>query len=372
MPTWLWTVRHTAEPTLAAELVRLGLPQSALRVPFPGAVLASHPQLPDAAALRQTPALLRSWQPAWALQVLPDVHEVEAGSIASAGRQLLASLQAEAAAGGPWTDAVPRWDAHVLVPGQLKGQPKPQGQRRAQLIEEALWNEVRSHHAPWRKARVRAGASSQPPQLLAQWLLASPESGWLSTACVDLQFAGVSWPARTPAGLAPVADDDDAPASAFRKLVEALWLLGIAPQAGQVAVDLGASPGSWTHVLRRHGVEVFAVDRAPLAPHLQRDPLVHATQGDAFAWLPPAPVDWLVSDIIAFPERVAELLTAWCGGRHMRHFVVQCKFRGEPNWQALHAAIQTARAHGYDCAARHVFNDKNEATLVGTQMQTGA
>lgn len=363
MATWLWTVRHTAEPTLQTELVRLGLPQSAMRVPFPGAVLVSHPLLPDADALRAEPALLRRWQPVWALQVLPNVQEIAVVSIAGAARELLATLQRGAADRG---GEVPSWDAHVLVPGQLKGQPKPQGQRRAQLIDEALWAEVRARHPAWRKAKVRVSADSHPPQLLAQLLLTSADAGWLSVCDVDQQFAGVSWPARTPAGLAPVDDDDDAPASAFRKLVEALWLLGIAPQPGQVAVDLGASPGSWTHVLRQRGVEVFAIDRAPLAPHLQRDALVHATQGDAFAWLPPERVDWLVSDIIAFPERVAELLQAWCSGRHMRHFVVQCKFRGEPNWPALQAAVQMAQQHGYVCTARHVFNDKNEATLVGT------
>lgn len=369
MATWLWTVRHTAEPTLQTELLRLGLPSASMRVPFPGAVLATHPRLPDAAALQAAPELLRQWQPVWALQVLPCVQEVPVASIAGAARELLAALQRLAAALG---EAVPTWDAHLLVPGQLKGQPKPQGQRRAQLIEEALWAEVRARHPAWRKARVRPGAASAVPQLLAQWLLTSPDAGFLSTCMVDTQFAGVSWPARTPAGLATVDDDDDAPASAFRKLVEALWLLGIAPQPGQVAVDLGASPGSWTHVLRRRGVEVFAIDRAPLAPHLQRDPLVHATQGDAFAWLPPTPVDWLVSDIIAFPERVAGLLQAWCSGRHMRHFVVQCKFRGEPNWPALQAAVDMAQQHGYRCTARHVFNDKNEATLVGTLPAEGA
>ena len=43
----------------------------------------------------------------------------------------------------------------------------------------------------------------------------------------------------------------------------------------------------------------------------------------------------MVSDIIAFPERVPELLQAWCGPKLCRRFVVQMKFKGEPDWAAM-------------------------------------
>jgi 23S rRNA (cytidine2498-2'-O)-methyltransferase len=48
-------------------------------------------------------------------------------------------------------------------------------------------------------------------------------------------------------------------------------------------VDLGASPGGWTHVLREHGLRVWAVDPGDLDARLAADPLVHhvrATAGD--------------------------------------------------------------------------------------------
>jgi 23S rRNA (cytidine2498-2'-O)-methyltransferase len=346
---------------LQQELQALGLPLDSQHVLAPGLVAARHASLPSAAAVAQDPQCLKDWQPVWALQVLPNITQVSAPSIAEWARLLVATLLAAHGNGAE----VPTWDLHVLVVGQLRGQPKPVLYHRAELIAVAVSDLVRKSQPQWRRQRQRHGQTSTPPKLLVQLLLQEPDRGLMSVSPVVTDFAGVSWPARIPAGLAPVADDDTAPASAFRKLEEAIWLLGISPKPGQTAVDLGASPGSWTHVLRRYGAEVYAIDRAPLAPHLQRDPLVHAEQGDAFRWLPQQPVDWLVSDIIAFPERVAELLQMWCSGGHMQQFVVQCKFRGEPNWPALEAALTTARRHGYDCVARHVFNDKNEATLVG-------
>jgi 23S rRNA C2498 (ribose-2'-O)-methylase RlmM len=87
---------------------------------------------------------------------------------------------------------------------------------------------------------------------------------------------------------------------------------------------------------------------------------------DARPGRPGAPVDWLVSDVIAFPERVAPLLQAWCGGRWARvGLVVTMKFKGtEPNLAALAAALDAAEALGYVARAKHFFSNKNEVTIM--------
>ena len=180
----------------------------------------------------------------------------------------------------------------------------------------------------------------------------------MSTCCA-------TWPATLPAGLADVPDDDIAPASSYRKLVEAFACLDRAPQPGDACVDLGACPGGWTRVLLQHGADVTAVDRAPLAPHLMADPRVTFLPADAFAFRPPQPVAWLVSDVIAFPERVGELLAGWLPSQLCERFVVQIKFKGEPDWLAVEAAKWVATDAGYRVVARHFFNDKNELTLMG-------
>ena len=71
MATWLWTCRHTFEPTLCEELARSGVTARPL---LPGLVRADGlgPATPDE---------LRRLDAVYALQVLPDVQEVRGDSV---------------------------------------------------------------------------------------------------------------------------------------------------------------------------------------------------------------------------------------------------------------------------------------------------
>lgn len=55
------------------------------------------------------------------------------------------------------------------------------------------------------------------------------------------------------------------------KLLEALETFGVTLRDGDHAVDLGAAPGGWTRILRRHGLYVMAVDPALLDKRLAKD-----------------------------------------------------------------------------------------------------
>lgn len=331
--TTLFTCRHTFEQTLLAELN------------LPGKVLAP--------GLVQLP-LETLENPAYALQILPDAQEIHAESIKALAQPLVQKIQ-------EMLDAQPgMWDLHALVLGQLKGNPRPMLRRRADLILAAVLGLLP------RWALKRRQAQGRQLAILAQFVLMDETHAWQSVALVQPLLLGATWPATLPAGLADVADDDVAPASSYRKLVEAFACLDRAPLHTDTCVDLGACPGGWTHVLLRTCGQVMAIDRAPLAPHLLADKRVNFVRGDAFAWLPDQPVAWLVSDIIAFPERVAELLETWLQPHLCQHFVVQMKFKGEPDWPALERAKMTAEAHQYKLLVRHFFNDKNELTLMGT------
>ena len=232
-----------------------------------------------------------------------------------------------------------------------------EGAQRAALLQAALHKRI---------ARRHAGQLVLPgPGRILQVLLRGPDAGWVSASPILVHRGALAWPSPFPAGLSNPDDDLAAPNSAFRKLREALALLGEPARPGAFVVDLGASPGGWTHVLRQLGCQVTAVDRAPLAPGLMADPRVAFAVGDAFAWQPAHAVDGLVCDVIAAPERSCALLEKWCSQRWMRWFVVHLKFKGEPAWVTLTAAIAAAHAHGYACRAKHFFNDKNEVTVLG-------
>jgi 23S rRNA (cytidine2498-2'-O)-methyltransferase len=57
--------------------------------------------------------------------------------------------------------------------------------------------------------------------------------------------------------------------------------------------------------------------------------------GDAFRFQPPRPVDWLLCDVIAAPERTAALLLDWLRRGWCRHFVVTVKLKDTPGADVL-------------------------------------
>jgi 23S rRNA (cytidine2498-2'-O)-methyltransferase len=104
---------------------------------------------------------------------------------------------------------------------------------------------------------------------------------------------------------------------------------------GEVCVDLGASPGSWTYLAVKRGAQVIAVDRSNLREDLMRNGQVKFQTGDAFGFKPGQPVDWLLCDVVAPQERTAELLLEWLRRRWCRRFVVTLKLKDSSRTDVL-------------------------------------
>lgn len=170
---------------------------------------------------------------------------------------------------------------------------------------------------------------------------------------------------RFPGGRVDGGEDKTAPSRAHRKLREALLRMGTAIGPGASCVDLGASPGGWTHVAVEAGATVVAVDRAPLAEPLMQIPLVRFERGDAFQFTPTAAVDWLLSDIVAFPQRIHDLLDRWLGARLCRRFVVTIKFRGADDYGKLQDIKRLLERRATDFEIRRLDSNKNETTAFG-------
>jgi 23S rRNA (cytidine2498-2'-O)-methyltransferase len=169
-----------------------------------------------------------------------------------------------------------------------------------------------------------------------------------------------------PKGEIPIAVDKAAPSRAFAKLVEAEQRLGRRILPGETCVDLGAAPGSWTYVALNRGAQVIAVDRAPLRDDLMRNPSLRFHRADAFKFVPDAPVDWLICDVIAEPVRSMELVLDWVRHKRTRHFVVTIKFKG----QADYALLEQLK-HGLPPLCDEFFlsrlcANKNEACVFGS------
>jgi 23S rRNA (cytidine2498-2'-O)-methyltransferase len=155
-----------------------------------------------------------------------------------------------------------------------------------------------------------------------------------------------------------VEDRAGPPSRAYLKLWEACTRLGAWPAPGERCIDLGASPGGWTWAIARLGATVLAVDKAPLDPRVAAMPGVSERSESAFG-LAPEPVDWLFSDVIAYPARLLALVRRWMAAGSARRIVCTVKFQGETDFEAADgfAAIPGGRL-------MHLHHNRHELTFV--------
>ena len=292
------------EPVLAEELARAG-----------ATIESWHGRL----ALSPDPPVAS----AWALDVWTAPREIEVPSV-KAGADALRAIQRN-------------WSAYAAG-----------HHRRMALIAERL---------PPVKARPLVFPEPAPASHLGAWtliaqdrMLASPDktSPFVNGEC---HF---------------VEDHIGPPSRAYLKLWEALTRLGAWPGPGDTCLDLGASPGGWTFVLASLGASVTAIDKAPLEARVAAMPGVTWREGSAFALAPEA-VDWLVCDVIAYPDRLLALVQRWVASGLARNIVCTVKFQGATDHAAAaaFAAIPGGRLV-------HLFHNKHELTFWWQRPQPAA
>jgi|SRR5699024_5522279 len=156
-------------------------------------------------------------------------------------------------------------------------------------------------------------------------------------------------------------DRQGPPNRAYLKLWEALTLARDVPAPGQLCLDLGAAPGGWSWVLARLGADVLAVDRTALAPELMADKHVALRRGDAFgirlADLD-RPPDWLLSDVIAYPERLLELAQYWCAACPHAGVIITVKCQGTVDAALMDRFLDIERGR-----LLHLAANKHELTF---------
>ncbi len=191
---------------------------------------------------------------------------------------------------------------------------------------------------------------SPPPPPCGSWTLVEPGAILASPRCSS----------PFPNGEPRFAEDHEGPPSrAYLKLWEALTLAGRRPGPGARCVDLGSSPGGWTWALERLGARVLSVDKAPLDPRIASLSRVRLLQKSAFS-LDPASVgkvDWVVSDIVAYPARIVDLALRWLAAHPSASFVVTIKFQGRTD---MTDAARLAQVPGSQLL--HLHHNKHELT----------
>ncbi len=291
---------------------------------------------------------------AFARQTLPDCRPVQAASVNAWADAILDALLATL------PDAQP-WRLH-LWPAYGEGRA---GANRCALIRAALTERLKKRRRSLLRSLEDSTAPFTPATSLVQAVLTAPDAGLVSVGAAPLPLEQRALICPFPAGDIPPAVDKQAPSRAFAKVVEAELRLGERLQAGQSCVDLGASPGSWSYVALHRGARVTAVDRSPLRDDLMRHPRLHFHQGDAFKFRPEQPVDWLLCDIIAAPQRSIDLLLDWLGAGLMRRFLVTIKFKGSDEYGLLDTLKTRAPALCADFRLSRLCANKNEVSAFG-------
>ncbi len=255
---------------------------------------------------------------AWAANAWLDPQEIPVNSISDAGKKLRAIQR--------------NWILYSHA-----------HHRRAALIAEKL---------PRVSAKPLVFGAPAPRAPLGSWTLIAP----------DLILASPHCSSPFPNGEARFIEDRAAPPSrAYLKLWELITLLGERPRAGELCIDLGASPGGWTWVLQQFGARVVSIDKAPLDDRIAALSGIEFRKESAFALDPHSvgPVDWLFSDVVCYPKRLLALAKNWLTSGLARRFVCTIKFQGATDFEVMRefAAIPGSKL-------LHLHHNKHELTWV--------
>lgn len=134
-----------------------------------------------------------------------------------------------------------------------------------------------------------------------------------------------------------------------------------------IAVDLGASPGGWTRILRQRGLSVWAVDPAALDLRVARDPEVHHVRTTAGPFLSSTTLepDLIVNDMRMTAELSASVMLSASRVLKPGGLAVQTlKISPDRALATVRSALRTLRQEYEVVFVRQLHHNRNEVTVV--------
>ena len=181
-------------------------------------------------------------------------------------------------------------------------------------------------------------------------------------------YLGISWVTQN---LSPWAGgqtpfEEKLPNRAGFKLLEALQAFQIRLRPEDHALDLGAAPGAWTMVLRRHSMNVTAVAPTPMYYWLQDDPCIQIFPMTAESYLPlcRTTFDLLTNDMILDAQDSARLMVDFAS--HLRSegiAIMTLKLREHNRRRVMDHAFRILRKAYKIIHVRQLVNNRQEVTL---------
>jgi len=194
---------------------------------------------------------------------------------------------------------------------------------------------------------------------------AQPTRHVTHTACVGLSLATHNL-SNWAGGLRRFARDDGQISRAEFKLLEALELFQIKLPPRGVALDLGASPGGWTRVLRQQDQYVTAVDPGALDPRLAQDRGIRHKVMTAEQYLANEPdrFDLIVNDMRMDARDSARLIVSYAKQLYRHGSVIMTlKLPEEHREPIIEHAFAILREAYTIVGARQLFHNRSELTV---------
>lgn len=150
------------------------------------------------------------------------------------------------------------------------------------------------------------------------------------------------------------------------KLLEALEIFDIDLPARGSALDLGASPGGWTRVLRQHDQYVTAVDPGDLDARLAQDRRIRHKRMTAEDYLADEPeqFDLIVNDMRMDARDSARLMTRFAPQLYAHGMAIMTLKLPEQNRRpVIEQALMLLRQAYAIVGARQLFHNRSEITV---------
>jgi len=151
------------------------------------------------------------------------------------------------------------------------------------------------------------------------------------------------------------------------KLEELFRVYDLGLPTGGVAIDLGASPGGWTRILRQRGFTVWAVDPGNIDPRLASDPGVHHVKMTAgpFLNMTDLVADLVVNDMRMDPDLSTSVMLDAAQRLRPGGMTIQTlKVTPRNTLRAVRRALDSLRRDYVIVWAGQLHHNRNEVTVV--------
>lgn len=157
------------------------------------------------------------------------------------------------------------------------------------------------------------------------------------------------------------------------KLEELFRTTDLRPPRHGVALDLGASPGGWTRILRGYGLKVIAVDPAELDQRLRDDPGIRQvrTTSNPFLEQTTDTFDMIVNDMRMDPGMsVGLMIDAAQQLKPAGMMIMTLKLSPYAAIRTIHNAVDRLSTVVDIQLVRQLHHNRNEITVGGTRPQS--